>query len=383
MTAERQEKTGVRLLLVGSDPALRDEARQAAATAGARLDVALDLDAAFARLLDPAELCTHLLVPAWLDPLKVDALEGMVDEVTRRPVPILRIGAGGAAWAPGDAATVAEAMAVLAAPPPEPSADRPPGKLTAAALRRALHTGRLRMRFQPVLEATTLTPVGVEVLARLHHAALGILRPNEFLPLATASGQERAFAAIAAARAMLELRAAGPTDAGILALNVPLTTFCHDIAVEWALEMSAVADIPPARVSIELLETPHEPDWARLSVAVERWRAAGFYVTIDDAGPPLPHWRRMLDLPFSGVKLDASIAGPSAAAMAEADAIVEAALARGLFVVAEGIEDLAALRRARARGAQALQGYLFSRPLPAAALPVWLGEWERKKNVLF
>lgn len=379
MTAEEREGTDVRLLLVGFDPARRAEARDAAASAGARLDMVPDPAAAFARLLDPAELCTHLLVPACLDPLIVDALEGMVDEVTRRPVPILRVGAGADAWAPGDAATMAEAMETLDRPPPEPRHE----KLTAATLRRALHTGRLRMRFQPVLEAATLTPVGVEVLARLHHAVLGILRPHEFLPLATESGQERAFASIAAARAMLELRAAGPTEAGILALNVPLSTFCHDIAVEWALEMSAVAAIPPGRVSIELLETPHEPDWRVLTVAVERWRAAGYYVTIDDAGPQLPHWRRMLDLPFGGVKLDGSLAGAAPAAVAEADEIVAAALARGLFVVAEGIEDVPALRRAQARGTHAVQGYLFSRPLPAAALPVWLGEWETKKSVLF
>ena len=48
---------------------------------------------------------------------------------------------------------------------------------------------------------------------------------------------------------------------------------------------------------------------------------------------------------------------------------------RGLFVTAEGIEDEAAMTRMRALGVDALQGFLFCRPLPARALPIWLREW--------
>jgi EAL domain-containing protein (putative c-di-GMP-specific phosphodiesterase class I) len=52
-----------------------------------------------------------------------------------------------------------------------------------------------------------------------------------------------------------------------------------------------------------------------------------------------------------------------------------AAKRRGLFVIAEGVEDEAALIRKRAAGVDALQGFLFCRPLPARALPIWLRFW--------
>jgi len=56
--------------------------------------------------------------------------------------------------------------------------------------------------------------------------------------------------------------------------------------------------------------------------------------------------------------------------------ITTAAKKRGLFIVAEGIEDEPALQRARDLGVDAVQGFLFCRPLPARAVPIWLNEWQ-------
>ncbi len=107
---------------------------------------------------------------------------------------------------------------------------------------------------------------------------------------------------------------------------------------------------------------------------MKAWRAAGFGVAIDDAGPALPHWRDLLDLDFSTVKLDGRVGGDPLQEKLAAE-IAQAAKARGLFVIAEGIEDDAALTRMRNIGVDAVQGFLFSRPLPAMAVPIWLAEW--------
>jgi cyclic di-GMP phosphodiesterase Gmr len=102
--------------------------------------------------------------------------------------------------------------------------------------------------------------------------------------------------------------------------------------------------------------------------------SAGFRIAIDDAGPALPHWRDMLQLPFNALKLDGTIAG-DASLSAE---IVDAAKRAGLFVVAEGIEDEATAQRMRGLGVDALQGFLYSRPLPAMALPLWMAQRGRR-----
>jgi EAL domain-containing protein (putative c-di-GMP-specific phosphodiesterase class I) len=362
-----------RLLLVTAEPALQQDASAAAARLGTPIDVLPNLEAALSWLLRPTQLCTHVLVPANMDPQRLDALAGMVDEVTSTPTPLLMLGAADhqgpsvLAVEPGAFAAIAQTLRDYRPFVPEKMPD-----LTAGALRTALHGGQLRMRFQPILDAATLEPIGLEALARLHHPTLGILRPKDFMPQAVTSGQERTLTSIVAARAMLDLRGLPGLPERNFSLNVPLSSLCHADAVTRARELCAVMGVRPEQIVMELLETEALPDLRSLGAAVGRWRTAGFMVSIDDAGPRLAHWRALVELPFTGLKLDGALAGDAGGLAGE---IVEAAKRAGLTVTAEGIEDEAAMERMRALGVDALQGFLFCRPLPARALPIWLAEW--------
>ena len=368
-----QNIVDTRLLLVTDSPVLQHEARAAAERLGVPIDVLPNLESALSWLLRPGQLCTHVLVPADINPQHLDALAGMIDEVTSRPTPVLLLGGAGdqgpSVLAVDEGAFAAIAHTLRNYLPFVP--EKMPG-LTAAELRTALHGGQLRMRFQPILDAASLEPIGMEALARLHHPLLGILRPGDFMPQAVASGQERIVTSIVAARAMLDLRGLPGLPERNFNLNVPLSSLCHPDAVPRACELCAVAGVEPCSIVIELLETAEQPDLSELGAAVSRWRAAGFLVSIDDAGPRLAHWRALLDLPFTGLKLDGVLAGQTGS---DAGAIVDAAKRAGLMVIAEGIEDEGAMTRMRALGVDALQGFLFCRPLPARALPIWLSEW--------
>jgi EAL domain-containing protein (putative c-di-GMP-specific phosphodiesterase class I) len=372
----------IRLLLVGATDAWREAAVEAASTLGAELDVLAGVEEALRWMLRPDRICTHLLATAPLDAAAIDALAGMVDEVTSRQTPLLLLGdaseLGPSVVGIDQPNANSIARAVQAGFGPCPVSAEP----SAPALRRALHAGWLRMRFQPILDATTLAPVGLESLTRVHHPVLGILHPKAFLPQAIQRGEERGFTGIAAARMMLELSALRPPQpaslaALVFALNMPLTTFCQDYAVVRARQMAELAALPPARVAIEVVETATMPDLTALRTAVRRWRKAGFGVSIDDAGPGLPHWRQMLDLDVTSVKLDGRL-GSDIAYFDLAATITETARARGLAVVAEGIEDEPALARMRAIGVTSVQGFLFSRPLPGMAVPIWLEGWGRR-----
>jgi EAL domain-containing protein (putative c-di-GMP-specific phosphodiesterase class I) len=365
-----------RLLLVSADPDLQREAQSAAKRLGTPMDVLPSLEAALSWMLRPDQLCTHVLVPASMDPQRIDALAGMVDEVTSLPTPLLLLGGtdhqGPSVLAIEEGAFAAVEQTLRDYRPFLP--EKMP-VLTATELRAALHNGLLRMRFQPILDAGTLDPIGMEALARLHHPSLGILRPKDFMPQAILSGQERTLTGIVAARAMLELRGLPGLPDRNFSLNVPLSSLCHIYAVDRALELCAVVGAEPGQIVIEVLETDEPPNMKELGAAMDRWRNAGFMLTIDDAGPKLPHWRQMLDLPFTGLKLDSLLAADTPDAIEEAKHITEAAKQHGLFVTAEGIEDEDAMHRMRALGVDALQGFLFCRPLPARAVPIWLREW--------
>jgi EAL domain-containing protein (putative c-di-GMP-specific phosphodiesterase class I) len=377
MSAFPSPPADIRLLLVSADPRLIEAGRVAASRLDAPIDVMPTVDAALAWLLHRTPDCTHVLVPANLLPAELDALAGMVAEVTDGAAPLFVLGtmqgdgrsvvgvdpfdAAGIAWAVHDHRTAA-------------TPELPP--LDAEGLRAALHDGRLRVRFQPVLEARSLRMIGVEALSRLHHPRLGILRPAAFMAQAIMTGQDRTLSAVAAARAMMDLRGRPFMQGRSVAFNMPMPAFLTESAPLRAREMCAIASLPPERAVVELVETADPPDFRALSAAAARWRDAGFNLTIDDAGPRLPHWRTLLDLPFTGVKLDGSLARTAPEAMAMARDIVTEAKRRGMFVVAEGIEDSAALERMRGLGVDALQGFLFCRPVPARAVQIWAEAWQ-------
>lgn len=377
MSAAASLTTDMHLLLVSADPRLIDAARGAAVRLRAPIDVMPTVDAALAWLLHRSPTCTDVLVPANLPAAELDALGGMVDEVTfgRATLYILGSRQGDGRSVVGveysDAAAIAWALHDHRQVPAAAQQS-----LDADGLRAALHDGRLRVRFQPVLDARSLRMIAVEALSRLHHPRLGVLRPDQFVPQAIASGQERTLSAVAAARAMMDLRGKHFMHGQYIAFNMPLPAFLHEVTPARAREICAIAALAPDHAVIELVETEEQPDLRALAAAVTRWRDADFNVTIDDAGPRLPHWRALLDMPFNGVKLDGILTEPTQEAVNQAAEIVDQAKRNNQFVVAEGIENAAQLERMRSLGVDALQGFLFCRPVPVRALQIWAEAWE-------
>ena len=358
------------MLLISTDPVWHRAAEAAACRLGVGLETTPDVRGALGRLLGPERPCSHVLAAAPLSLAEIEALTGMADERLRRGTTLMLLGGEGDGIADTISLPSPDAEAIAqSVRDSEPDAVPEAARLSNEEVRHGLTAGWLRLRFQPVVRADDLSPVGLESLARLRPPGRGMVHPKDFLPQAIACGQERVFTAIMGARAMLELQGLG-LDGLYFGLNMPIPVFLHELAVERVAMMAAVVKLDPARVAIELLETLEPPDRVALGRAVERWRRAGFMVLIDDAGPGLPHWRELVAMPFSGMKLDRSLTRPAHAALA--DDIAAEAKQRGLYLIAEGIETRAELARARARGADAVQGYLVSRPLPALAVPVWL-----------
>ena len=372
-----------RFLFVGSDPAWQSAAQQAASRLGASLDIQPTVRSALASMLMPNQVYQHVLAVAPLRSRAMDALAGMLDEVTMRPTPLLLLGCASSGTATpmacvhhpdADALALALGSNTTPASPGEPPMD-------SAELASTLHAGGLRMRFQPILRARDLVPIGLEALARLHHGQRGILHPKDFIPLTVACGRERVLTGIAAARTFLEIGARLRETELFVTINLPLSTVMNEFAIRRGAELCAIAEVKPEQIVLEVLESSTAPDLEQLHAALMGWRAAGFRIAIDDAGPALPHWRALLDLPFDALKLDGTmVQDPAQQALLES--IVSEARARDRYVVAEGIEDEACLDRVRRLGVDAVQGFLFSRPLPALAVPIWLEHWSKTRGAL-
>ncbi len=371
----------LRLLLVGTDPAWRAFVQDGAARAGATLDFAPDVSSAIAGMLDPSRTYDHVIASAPLVTREIDALAGMLDEVTLRPTPLLLLGfrvhgsARGVRWLPGpDPAALDEAWRV----PPTGSPALP---LSVDEVVAALHGGDLRMRFQPILAAGDLQPIGLEALARIHSQTHGILHPRDFVPLALAGGRERVLTGIAAARTFVEIARQLSRNSLFVSINLPLPSLMSEGALDRGLELCSVAGLSPARVLLEVLESSIAPDLDALGRSLADWRRHGFRTAIDDAGPALPHWRDLLDLPFDMLKVDGALVSDPDSQELLAD-IVSKSKSHGRFVIVEGIEDQACLDRVRELEVDAYQGFLFSRPLPALAVPVWLSTRTKAEHTL-
>ena len=163
-----------------------------------------------------------------------------------------------------------------------------------------------------------------------------------------------------------------------MALNYPLNVLSHPDAAAYLDDKRALSGAVPGQIVIELTESRPGEDFAALGRSLELLRALGYRIAIDDVGPAVRKLDLLLTLPFTSLKLDKGVVrwiGTRDPGASYAARIIEKARVRGLTVVAEGVETQEMWDRLRALGVQEAQGYFVARPLPAAAVPVWLDAW--------
>lgn len=236
-----------------------------------------------------------------------------------------------------------------------------------ADLRAALAAGdQLDVHYQPVIDACGHRVVGVEALVRWQHPQQGMIPPLRFIPIAEASGLivplgewvlDRAVATMAGFPQLslavnlspIQLRSPG-IDAQILAI---LTRHGMD----------------PRQLQLEVTESTMLAMDAGVELALARLREAEVQLVLDDFGTGYSSLSHLHKLAVDRVKIDQSFVRDLARSK-DARAIIQAVLgigqSLGIGVTAEGVEDELQQSFLRSFGCNEYQGYLFSRPLPAA-----------------
>lgn len=246
-------------------------------------------------------------------------------------------------------------------------------------IRAALANAKLETRYQPVVRLADRGVVGLEALARLNDPARGTVLPDDFVPQIEDAGLAGELTALVVACAFADMTSAALAPLGLsVSLNFPLDVLVRPSALALLDAERRAAGIPVGQVIVELTESQPVRDLAALRGAVERLRRDGYQIVIDDVGPAVAGLDRLLDLPFTGVKLDKTLMrqfGTAPNVAGEAERIIASAKPRGLTVVAEGVEDVALWHWLRGLGVDQAQGFLVAHPLPAAAVPLWLKSW--------
>ena len=234
-----------------------------------------------------------------------------------------------------------------------------------SAIRDVLVDGNgFELHYQPVYNIASKTFSGVEALLRMTHPVWGSISPAEFIPIAEQSGLILRIDEYVIKEAGSFLKRTDPEIVPKVELNLSAMEFSTG---EYKRLYSLIAEscAQPERVCFEVTETAASNHQVMLLEFMRSLIAAGYSFALDDFGTGFANITQVASLPFSIVKLDRSllVAKERKNSMLFAG-LVEVFSRIGLETIVEGVEtEEQALRVARL-GANEIQGYLFSTPLP-------------------
>jgi diguanylate cyclase (GGDEF)-like protein/PAS domain S-box-containing protein len=245
-------------------------------------------------------------------------------------------------------------------------------------LRLAISRGELRVHYQPIVDLESRRVLEVEALVRWEHPTRGLIQPLDFIPLAEQTGLivpigsfvlETACEQLARWQRRIPLAANLVMSVNVSARELVRAGFAD--AVKATLERHR---LDGSRLRLEITESATVEGEPAIE-ALKALQAMNVRVSIDDFGAGYSSLAYFRDLPISGLKIDrAFVEGLESSR--EDNAIVTAAIAfgqaLGIEVTGEGIETVAQAERLRELGCRLGQGYLFSRPVPAADLTALL-----------
>jgi EAL domain-containing protein (putative c-di-GMP-specific phosphodiesterase class I) len=249
-----------------------------------------------------------------------------------------------------------------------------------SALRRAIERHELLLHYQPQLDAHGERLVGVEALLRWKHPEFGMVSPAEFIPLAETSGQIVAIGEWVLRTAVKQLKAW--IDAGvppmIVAVNLSAVQFRHAGLPDVVARALSDAGLPAQYLELELTESVTANPTAATSM-MDALHALGVRLSLDDFGTGFSSLNYLKRFPLHTLKIDQSFVrdidtDPDDRAIVRA--IIQLARALNLETIAEGVETDAQHQFLRSEGCDMLQGYLFCRPIDAAALEMWIASRE-------
>ena len=242
-------------------------------------------------------------------------------------------------------------------------------------LRRALDRKEFEVHYQPIVDAYTSTVVGAEALFRWRHPELGLLLPSEFIPIAEENGLIVPMGEWILENACVQNRAW--QDAGLPRIRVSVNLSSRQLKrslIDTVSRALQVSGLEPRYLSLELTESVLVNHHKEGTDALHALRAMGLHLAVDDFGTGYSSFSYLKHLPLDTLKIDRSFVreittSPDDAAITTA--IIAMAHALGLKVVGEGVETAGQRDVLQGQGCDALQGYLFSRPvLPDALAPM-------------
>jgi predicted signal transduction protein with EAL and GGDEF domain len=244
--------------------------------------------------------------------------------------------------------------------------------LTRRDLQGAIERGEFELYYQPMYDVATRAIEGLEVLIRWRRPDHGLVPPDRFIPVAEESGLIDALGTWVLETSIAQVRSWAGT--GIppvpVSVNVSPRQFESRALPRVVRDLLERYDVAASLLEIEVTESAIMRDVGIAAALLGELRELGVRVAIDDFGTGYTSLGHLKRFPVDTLKIDRSFVADVVSGAFDG-AVVRAVttLARGLGVrtVAEGVETEEQFERLRALDCDVVQGFLFSRPLPAAA----------------
>jgi diguanylate cyclase (GGDEF)-like protein len=234
-------------------------------------------------------------------------------------------------------------------------------------LRVALTRGEFEVHYQPIQDIGTDRIVACEALLRWKHPLRGFIAPSNFIPLAEETGLIVPLGEWVL-RAACKEAAAWPEDVGV-AINLSPVQFKSPDLVALVLSALEQSGLPAHRLELEITESVLLQNNEATLATLHFLHAHSVRISLDDFGTGYSSLSYLRSFPFDKIKIDRSFV-EEVTSRADSLAIVRAVagLGRslGIATTAEGVETDAQLELLRREGCTQAQGYLFSKPRPAA-----------------
>ncbi len=237
-------------------------------------------------------------------------------------------------------------------------------------LRSSLVDQQLHLVYQPQVDLTTNRIVGVEALARWHHAQLGKVPPSEFIPISERIGEIEAvtrWVLGTACRQAVAWSASG-IEPMRMAVNVSPMLFLDTTLVDMVEQVIDETGMDPSRLQLEVTDNVVQTDPDNLHT-FRRIKDIGVLIALDDFGAGYSSFKSLKHLAIDCLKIDRYFINDMVldhGSQLLARSMIELGERLGHEVVAEGVETDEQLTALRRFGCATAQGYLFSGPLDAA-----------------
>ncbi|MCA6115329.1 EAL domain-containing protein [Bradyrhizobium sp. WSM 1738] len=236
-------------------------------------------------------------------------------------------------------------------------------------LRKALPGGEFELHYQPVVNLASKEISGFEALIRWNHPTKGMISPATFIPLAEEIGFIVPMGEWVIRKACATA-AQWPSPLHV-AVNISAMQFRSPGLMQVIVGALAASGLAPTRLEIEITETVLLHNKEATLALLHQLRALGIRIAMDDFGTGYSSLTYLQSFPFDKIKIDRSFVKnitEDSSSLNIVRAVAALANGMGMTATAEGVETAEQLHSIASEGCTEMQGFLFSKPLPAAEI---------------